>query len=248
MKDISYFALLAALLFVLVPILASYRQNLGVSKEIALSSLRGFIQLLLIGYVIGFIFSIETWYILIGIILLMIIIAAKNSAKRGKKFTHAFIIAVMAIMGAELVSVSLWLLFDVVDFKAQYILPMSGMIIGGSMTIASLTFERILNEFELTKELVLAKLALGANPRQACQEIIEKTIKAALIPSIESMKTIGLIHLPGMMTGVIIAGASPIIAVKYQLVILLTSMATSAITAILVSFFSYPKFFKQKMF
>lgn len=78
--------------------------------------------------------------------------------------------------------------------------------------------------------------------------MIETTIKAALIPNVESMKTVGLIQLPGMMTGAIIAGASPIVAVKYQVVILLTALASSAITAILVSFLTYPHFFKQKMF
>lgn len=221
MKDISYIALMATFIFITIPIWVSYRQHLGISKEIAFSSLRAFIQLTLIGYVITFIFSIEKWYLIILLIFCMVTIARKNCAKRGKKFSNTFTISMIAILGAECTSVSFWLILNIVDFKAQYIIPMSGMIIGSSMTIASLTFERMLNEFELTKELILAKLALGANPRQACQDMIETTIKAALIP---------------------------IVAVKYQLVILLTSLANSSITAILVSLLLYQEFFKQKMF
>ena len=78
--------------------------------------------------------------------------------------------------------------------------------------------------------------------------MIEATVKAALIPNVEAMKTIGLVQLPGMMTGAIIAGASPVIAVKYQLVILLTAFGNAAITAIMVNFLTYPAFFKQRMF
>lgn len=248
MKDISHAALLITCIFILIPIWVSYQQNLGIAREIALSTLRGAIQLIVIGYVITYVFSIESWYALGLFILTMIMIAGRNCARRGKQFPHAFAIASAAILVAEVISVSVWLMFDIIDAKAQYILPMSGMIIGGSMIVASVTFERMLNEFKLTKQMILAKLALGANPRQACQEMIKATVKAALIPNIETMKSTGLIHLPGMMTGAIIAGASPIIAVKYQLVILVSSMSTSAITALLVSFLSYPSFFKQKMF
>lgn len=248
MKDISYFALIAACLFVVIPIWVSYRQNLGISKEIAFSSIRALIQMILIGYLITFIFSVETGEMLIFIILIMVLIAGKTCARRGARFSNAFIVSVVAILGSEAASVLLWLTFDIVDFKARYIIPMSGIIIGGAMTVASLTFDRMLSEFESTKDLIMAKLALGASPRQSCQELIEKTIKAALIPNIEVMKTIGLIHLPGMMTGAIIAGASPIVAVKYQLVILFSNMASACITAIFTCFLSYPTFFKQKMF
>jgi len=248
MRDISHAALLITGVFLLFPLWVSHRHQLGIAKEIALSSLRGAVQLVLIGYVIGYIFSIESWLLLALFILAMIVIAGLTSARRGKQYAHAFPIACAAILAAEAVSLAVWLTFFIIEPKAQYVLPMSGMIIGSSMTVASLTFERMLSEFQLTKPLILAKLALGASPRQACQELMENTIKAALIPNIESMKSLGLIHLPGMMTGAIIAGASPLIAVKYQLVILLTAMSTAAITAILVSFLAYRSFFRQKMF
>lgn len=145
-----------------------------------------------------------------------------------------------AILTAELLSVAIWVTFDIVDYKAQYILPMSGMIIGSSMVAVSLVFDRLKREFDLTKELIMGKLALGATSRQASQELIEETVKAALIPNTEAMKTIGLVQLPGMMTGAIIAGASP--------VIVLTAYGNTAITAIVVCFLTYPAFFKQRMF
>jgi len=247
-KDISYLALLAAFLFMLIPFWLSYKQKLGISKEMMLASIRAFVQLTIIGYIITFVFSIKTPILFLAIIFMMIVIAARTSAKRGSDFYHSFWIAFAALVAAEAASVTIWVIFDIVDFEAQYILPMSGMIIGSSMVAVSLVFDRLKREFDSTKELIMGKLALGATRRQASQELIESTVKSAMIPSMEGMKTIGLVQLPGMMTGAIIAGASPVIAVKYQLVIALTTFGNTAITAIIVSFLTYTAFFKQRMF
>ncbi|WP_082087959.1 ABC transporter permease [Domibacillus indicus] len=248
MKDISYAALMASFLFMTIPFWLSYKQKLGISKEMIIASLRAFIQLTIIGYIITFVFSIETSALFLAIIFVMIIVAARTSAKRGSEFRYSFWIALAALLTAELISIVIWVTFDIVEFKAQYILPMSGMIIGSSMVAVSLVFDRLKREFDLTKELIMGKLALGATPRQASQELIEATVKAALIPSMEGMKTIGLVQLPGMMTGAIIAGAPPVTAVKYQLVIALTTFGNTAITAMIVSFLTYPCFYRQKMF
>lgn len=248
MKDISYIALLAAFLFMLIPFWLSYKQKLGISKEMMLASIRAFVQLTIIGYIITFVFSIKTPILFLLIIFIMIVIASRTSAKRGIDFQHSFWIALAALVTAEAASVTIWVVFDIIDFEAQYILPMSGMIIGSSMVAVSLVFDRLKREFDSTKELIMGKLALGATRRQASQELIESTVKSAMIPSMEGMKTIGLVQLPGMMTGAIIAGASPVIAVKYQLVIALTTFGNTAITAIIVSFLTYTAFFKQRMF
>ncbi|MET1030791.1 ABC transporter permease [Domibacillus tundrae] len=248
MKDISYGALLAAFLFMTIPLWLSYKQKLGISKEILVASIRACIQLMIIGYIITFVFAIQSPIVFSLIILVMIVIAARTCAKRGSSFHSAFWIAFIAILATELVSVAIWVVFNIVDYEAQYILPMSGMIIGSSMVAVSLVFDRLQREFDLTKELIMGKLALGATNRHASQELIEATVKAALIPSTEAMKTIGLVQLPGMMTGAIIAGASPVIAVKYQLVIVLTAFGNTTIAAIMVCFLTYPAFFKQRMF
>jgi putative ABC transport system permease protein len=113
------------------------------------------------------------------------------------------------------------------------------------MVITGLSFERLFHEFQQSKDQVMLKLYLYNIIRQFSQDMLETTVKAALIPSIDSFKTIGLVHLPGMMTGMIIAGVSPVIAVKYQIVILLASSVTSALT---VSFLSYRHLYKASMF
>jgi putative ABC transport system permease protein len=248
MSEVREVALLVTIALMIVPLSISYQQHLRLEKDILWSSFRGFLQLLLVGYVITFVFSIETWYVLTGLLLLMIMVAAVNASKRGKWLSSSLVIAFTSILIAVVISISLWIIFSVVPFKAQYILPMSGMIIGNSMVICGLTFERMYNDFQQTKEFIIVKLALGATPRQASQELIEKTIKTALIPSIDSFKTTGLVHLPGMMTGMIIAGASPVEAVKYQIVIMFSLMTSAVLSAMMVSFLAYRHFFIRAMF
>ncbi|MFP3359305.1 ABC transporter permease, partial [Planococcus sp. SIMBA_143] len=114
---------------------------------------------------------------------------------------------------------SLWIVFDIIPFRSEQVIPMSGMIIGNSMVATGLAFERMKNEFHDSKGEILAALSLGANASQASQLIIRKTIRAAMIPNVDGLKTIGLVQLPGMMTGLILGGASPIEAIRYQIVI-----------------------------
>lgn len=246
--EISFFVLLVTTIVVMIPLFISYQQHLGLEKEILWSTIRGSIQLFLMGYLITWIFSIETGWLLIGLLLLMIYIAAYDSSKRGKWLIRSFVIAFTAITFGEAFSLIVWLIFDVIPFRAQYALPMSGMIIGNTMVITSLSFERLYHEFQQTREQIMGKLALGATIRQASQDLIRSTVRACLIPSIDSFKTIGLVHLPGMMTGMIIAGASPVVAVKYQMIIMLTLMASSVISAFTVSVLSYRYLFKASIF
>jgi putative ABC transport system permease protein len=246
--DIDLAVLMLTATVVIIPLFISYRQHLGMEKDILWSTLRGSVQLLLMGYLIAWIFSIETGWLLAGLLLLIITIASRTASKRGKWLKKPFAIAFISIFLGEAVSLSVWQIFDVVPFQARYILPMSGMIIGNVMVITGLSFERLFREFQQTKDQVMGKLALGATIRQASQDLIETTVKAALIPSIDSFKTIGVVHLPGMMTGMIIAGTSPIIAVKYQIVILLSLMASSVTSALTVSFLSYRRLFKASLF
>jgi len=248
MQDLSPLALLAAFAFLAVPALVSQWQRLGLTRDMVWAALRGTAQLIAIGYVLTAVFAAESWWLLALLLVLMIAVASRSASRRGAPFAGAFWMAFLAIAAAEAVALALWGAFHLVVWEGQYVLPMSGMVIGNAMTVAGLSFERMWREFEQSKPLILAKLALGATPRQACQEVIEQTVKAAMIPNIDTLRTIGLVHLPGMMTGAILAGAPPLVAVKYQVVILLTLLSGAAIVAMVISFLTYRRFFAQRLF
>src|SRR5690606_18408744 len=129
----------------------------------------------------------------------------------------------------------------------QYIIPISGMVIGNSMVLGILFLNRFTAEVENQKEETELILSLGGTPKQAIHTQLITSIKASTIPTIESQKTIGLVQLPGMMSGQIIAGADPVQAVQFQLLILFLLLTTAVVTSIMLGFLSYPTLFNNRM-
>jgi putative ABC transport system permease protein len=123
------------------------------------------------------------------------------------------------------------------------LIPVSGMVIGNSMVVSSLLLNRMKELSESMREEILVSLSLGASSRQASSHLLKRAIRSGMIPTIDSLKTVGLVQLPGMMTGLIIAGANPIEAVRYQLLIMFSFTASSALTSILLGFLVYPTLF-----
>lgn len=115
------------------------------------------------------------------------------------------------------------------------------------MVLAILFLNRFIAEVDTNQEQTELILSVGGTPKQAIHTQLITSIKASMIPTIESQKTIGLVQLPGMMSGQIIAGASPIQAVQFQLLILFLLLTTAAVTSIMLGFLSYPSLFNQRM-
>jgi putative ABC transport system permease protein len=134
----------------------------------------------------------------------------------------------------------------IIPFQPQYVIPISGMIIGNSMVASALTLNRIKAELENRREEIQVLLGLGATARQASGTSLQAAVKSAMIPTIDSMKTVGLVQLPGMMTGLIIGGATPVEAVKYQILVLFMLTTAVSLTAMTVGFFAYRKFFTER--
>ena len=102
------------------------------------------------------------------------------------------------------------------SFTAYQLIPVGGMVISGAMVAIGLCYRQMLSNFELRKQEVEIKLALGSTPKQASKAIVRDVIKTGLQPTVDSAKTLGIVALPGMMTGLILAGMPPLEAVKYQ--------------------------------
>ncbi|HZG59920.1 MAG TPA: ABC transporter permease [Anoxybacillus sp.] len=141
MQEIDNTALLAILLFIFVPIFVSYKQTLKLEKDILWSSFRGFVQLLLLGYFISYIFSFEQWYIILGYVLIMVIAASISVSKRGIEFKRTFWFVFLGITVSVSSSICLWLMFHVIPFEAQYIIPVAGMFSGTAMVASGVVLE-----------------------------------------------------------------------------------------------------------
>ena len=121
------------------------------------------------------------------------------------------------------------------------------MVIGNSMVLSILFLNRFTSEVESHQDETELVLSLGGTPKQAIHNQLINSIKAIMIPTIEIQKTVGLVQLPGMMSGQIIAGADPIQAVQFQLLIMFLLLTTASVTSVMLGFLSYPTLFNQRM-
>lgn len=234
-----------AFAFVLIALLLSVWQKLGLEKEIAVGTIRSTVQLLAIGYVLQFVFHSDSIAFILILLVMMISVASWNAASRGKNLPGIFWRIVICLTITELITMGLLVLLGLVSPTPQYLIPMSGMIIGSSMIVSSLFLTHMNRETETAKGEIETLLSLGATTRQAVQGVLKRAVKASMIPTFDTMKTIGLVQLPGMMTGMIVAGASPIEAVRYQIMIMLSFSSSAAISAVLISLLSYPLWFTK---
>lgn len=243
----TFITLSLTLIFVLIPIVLSKTLKLGLEKDTTIATLRSIIQLLAVGYVLKFVFDAESFIYILLMISLMILTATLNARKKGKAIKGITWKIAVTFMIVEAVTQGILLGFEIVPATAQFIIPISGMLIGNSMVLSILFLNRFTAEIEASRDQIELILSLGGTPKQAIHRQLESAIRASMIPTIESQKTIGLVQLPGMMSGQIIGGADPVQAVQFQLLIVFALLTTAALSSILVGFLSYPTLFNERM-
>ena len=114
-------------------------------------------------------------------------------------------------------------------YNPQYLIPLLGMVLGNTLNGLSLGLDRFMEGLRSGRDQVETDLALGATRWEACQSVVRDAIRLAMIPTINSMMVMGLVSLPGMMTGQILQGAAPAAAVRYQIVILFMMASATAL-------------------
>lgn len=239
----SLLAILLSFGFVIIAFFLSTSFKLGLGRDLIITSFRATIQLLIVGYILKAVFGFNNPFVLILMLAIMITVAAKNAAKRGKGLNFIFWKIFLSISIVEIITQGFILGLHIVPAEPQYIISISGMIIGNSMVIANLFLNRLKAELEMRKDEVVLVLSLGGSVKQSVYPILKQSIRASLIPTVEGQRTIGLVQLPGMMTGQIIAGADPVQAVRFQLLIVFMILSAASLTAIILGFLIYPGLF-----
>ncbi len=235
--DLSFWQLGLAVVLIGVVIAISARQALGLERDLAVATARAFLQLYLVGLVLASVFAAARWYSVVLILIVMTVVATQAAVSRlAKPIPGRYAIAGVALTVSTAVTLA-YVIGVVVQvrpwYAPQYVIPITGMILGNAMTSASLAGERLQADLRARTGEVEARLALGFSGREAVQPMVRSALRAAMIPTVNGMMTVGLVQLPGMMTGQILAGASPIVAIEYQLVVLLMLAAATAIASLL---------------
>ncbi len=248
--EIGPLRLLAAYAFLILLLFLVRKQGIGKEKEIIISTLRMTIQLIIMGYVLVYLFDQSNLYVTLLVFAAMLFFAIRNIFARVKTPVRKKLRRVITIsMFTGTVVTTFYFLLLVLSsdpwFETRYFIPIAGMVIGNSMTGIALGVERLVGEMKTKKQLVEGALMLGATPKDATLEITKDVFTSAIMPTINSMVGMGIIFIPGMMTGQILAGASPLVAIEYQIAIMLAILGSVSITLFMLTRLGYQTFFNK---
>jgi len=220
---------------VVISLLISYWQRLGLEHRLLIGCVRAALQLIIIGYILGWIIDgQQLWVVMLAIALQMALAAWTVGSLQSPPLRGARLIALVSLLPAYLLVIGVLLYLVILPeprWNPRYLLPLGGMLLGNAMTGVALVLNRYRAECQSHADMVLARLALGASWRQAVYEERRSAIHAALLPTVAGLLMVGLVSLPGMMTGQIIAGASPVGAVRYQIMVMFMISAVVAVAA-----------------
>ncbi|UEL49611.1 ABC transporter permease [Terrisporobacter hibernicus] len=239
-------ALILSSVLIMVPIIISYKEKLELNRDIIVSMLRAVVQLLAVGYVLDVIFGLDKLIYTVILVLVMIINAAINTKKKGFTIESQVFISFVSISVGTIITLGILISSKAIGYTPNEVIPVAGMIISNSMVAIGLSYRNLINNFKNNSIAVEVKLSLGASIKEASDEIIRESIKISIMPTIDSAKTLGIVSLPGMMTGLILAGSSPLVAVKFQIMVTFMILSSSSIATIMATYLSYKKFFNKR--
>lgn len=232
--DISWLSLFIGSLVLIIPIAILQHYKTGLLKPMIVSLVRMTLQLLLVGLYLQYIFSVDSILINLLWLIIMMVAATATIIRRCELKQKYFILPVsMGIIADVVINCGIFALIIVGTedfFNARYLIPIAGMVIGNCITSSIIGIRSFYQSLAKEEGKYQYAIMSGASVNEATFPYIAEAIKTAFGPTIASNATIGLIWLPGMMTGQILGGSDPIVAIKYQIMIVVAIFAGSVIT------------------
>lgn len=244
MADIIVLSLvLAVALLVLAAILAS---RYDIWKEVSISGSRAIIQILILSSLIILMFNLPLYWSVL-IILAMAAVAGHTTYTRSGKLELMFPASTASIALTSLVLVVPFFLVGIFPLEPRYFIPTCSILIGNAMNVSSLAIDRYRGEIRNRRAEVEAYLALGTSPRMATESCLKQGILSALIPSIDNMKNLGLVWIPGVMTGMLLSGSDPVQAASIQVCIFIAIFLAGMIASNLLLYYITSSFFTKAL-
>jgi len=225
--DLAWWKLALAALLVLALAGVSLVARLGITRSLLVASARTGIQLALIGLVLEALFASAQLYWIALLAMVMLLVAGREVMARqqrrlkglwafgigtGAMFVSSFAVTILAL--TVIIGPSPW-------YAPQYAIPLLGMMLGNTMTGVALSLDRLNESVWRQRAVIENRLMLGQTWREAVEDIRKDAMRGGMMPSINAMAAAGIVSLPGMMTGQILAGSPPAVAVKYQILVML---------------------------
>ena len=248
-QDLSFFSMVMCGILLLVPLLGIWYFKLGIAKELLISTLRMIVQLVLVGFFLEFVFHLNNWLLNSVWFMTMITVAVFSVIKNSDlKVRHFFRPVLLSFILANFFVV-LYFNYFIVNLNfvmdAKYMIAIGGMVLGNSLRANIVGLGDFYKSISKDEQLYFYKLSLGATRFEALRGFAKKSFIAAMNPTIASMATMGIVSLPGMMTGQILGGSVPLVAIKYQIAIMIAILASTIISISLSIIFTVGKSFNK---
>jgi putative ABC transport system permease protein len=247
--ELSYFQVALAALLIVINGAISVLLKLDLERRLLIAAVCTIVQLLVIGLVLEWVFRLDRWYIVLGMMTVMTLVASIAAITRTAfRYPGIWARSVVATWVSSwlVASLALTVIIQVRPwYTPQYAIPLLGMILGNTLNGVSLGLDRLGSELSGRRDQVEGSLALGATRWEAARPLVQQAIKTGLIPTINAMMVVGIVSLPGMMTGQLLAGTSPVEAVKYQIVIMFLIASGTALGTVLVVLLSFRRLFNE---
>ncbi len=225
-------------------------QHLGLGWQLIMATLRTVAQLVGVGYVLNLVFALKNPLVVVGIIFGMVTIAAVAARKRIDQKLRGILPILWGSILVSTLGVLLYvnlLIIQPTDWYApQYVIPLTGIILGNAMNGASLAGERLVSNLKQQRLEVETHLSLGATPEQAISSYRRQAVRTALIPTLNQMLMVGIVTLPGMITGQMLSGVDPLDAASYQILIMFMVALANLLTSLLVTYGLSQRFFNSQ--
>ena len=225
----------AASMAALLVVLLARRRAIHLESEALLAMVRGLVQIIAVGSVLLLLLRAPRWASLF-LLLAMIVAAGATSAKRAKNVPGAFRVSAWSIaMGAgSVIAVMTWL--GVIDTAITALVPVGSMLIANAMNTNGLALNRFRSDVLAHAGEIETALALGADAKVSVAPYVQASFEASLIPAIDSLRSLGIVWIPGLMAGMLLSGARPVYAAIYQFVVLAMIFAASGLTSLASTF------------
>lgn len=238
--DPGWAGLALAALLMLVVMAAAAWAGVAMWRDGLVATARTTIQLLGIGFLLNWIFEVETFWALVAVLLTMTVVAGWTGSRRVEQALagtgRALTFVLTLVLALTLFYVS-QIVIGVDGLDPRYLIPLGGMILGNSMTSGSLAAQRFHESLREDRDRLEAALGLGASPQDACRTALAQAFRAALTPTLNAMMIVGIVKLPGVMTGQMLGGSPPLEAAKYQIVVMFMLAFSDGLTALGVLLF-----------
>lgn len=220
-----------ALTLVVVAAAVSRSRRVDLERDIGVATLRSFAQLLAVGYVLDFVFG-GHGALTAAVLAAMVVAASLTSAGRGREVPGALGVALASITVAAAATLGVLVALGVIPTSARAVIPLGSMIVSSAMNTTSLVLTRLRADLGAHRLEVEARLSLGETAHDAAADWHRAALRSGMLPTIDQTKVVGLVALPGAMTGMILAGAGPLEAIRLQLVVMYMLVGGNAFAAL----------------